>query len=244
MRVTDVFLAFPALLLALALAVGAAAQPDQPDHRDRGHLVAVVHPADPRPGRVGGRAAVRRELPGAGHLPAAGSSLRHILPNSVTPLIVQVSLDVGGVILHRVGAVVPRPRRAGPDAGLGADGGRGAGLLHHRTGGSSPSPAWRSWSPRSRSTCSATGCATCSTRGGRSCDELRRWLEIADLEVRVRRPAGRRRSTSWPRRGEIVGLAGESGSGKSMTTLAVLGLARTVGRHASSGSITARRAAS
>ncbi len=29
--------------------------------------------------------------------------------------------------------------------------------------------------------------------------------------------------------GEIVGLAGESGSGKSMTTLAVLGLARTVG---------------
>ena len=28
---------------------------------------------------------------------------------------------------------------------------------------------------------------------------------------------------------EIVGLAGESGSGKSMTTLAVLGLAQTVG---------------
>jgi ABC-type glutathione transport system ATPase component len=37
--------------------------------------------------------------------------------------------------------------------------------------------------------------------------------------------------------GEILGLAGESGSGKSMTTLAVLGLARTVGATVS-GSIT------
>src|SRR5215831_2416363 len=35
---------------------------------------------------------------------------------------------------------------------------------------------------------------------------------------------------------EIVGLAGESGSGKSMTTLAVLGLAHTVGARVS-GSI-------
>jgi peptide/nickel transport system ATP-binding protein len=54
-------------------------------------------------------------------------------------------------------------------------------------------------------------------------------LAIRDLEVSF----GSRRVVSIGdlRRshGEIVGLAGESGSGKSMTTLAVLGLAHTVG---------------
>jgi len=54
-------------------------------------------------------------------------------------------------------------------------------------------------------------------------------LEISDLEIRF----GDRRVVSVGELAvgdaEIVGLAGESGSGKSMTTLAVLGLAQTVG---------------
>lgn len=54
-------------------------------------------------------------------------------------------------------------------------------------------------------------------------------LQITDLEVRL----GGRPVVSIGELGvgkaEIVGLAGESGSGKSMTTLAILGLARTVG---------------
>jgi ABC-type glutathione transport system ATPase component len=54
-------------------------------------------------------------------------------------------------------------------------------------------------------------------------------LEISDLEVRF----GSRRVVRIGElalgEAEIVGLAGESGSGKSMTTLAVLGLAHTVG---------------
>lgn len=54
-------------------------------------------------------------------------------------------------------------------------------------------------------------------------------LAISDLEISF----GSRRVVSITDlmldHGEIVGLAGESGSGKSMTTLAVLGLAHTVG---------------
>ena len=54
-------------------------------------------------------------------------------------------------------------------------------------------------------------------------------LEIADLDIRF----GTRQIVAMDElavgEAEIVGLAGESGSGKSMTTLAVLGLAGTVG---------------
>ena len=62
-------------------------------------------------------------------------------------------------------------------------------------------------------------------------------LAIAGLDVRF----GARQVVSVDElslgEAEIVGLAGESGSGKSMTTLAVLGLAYTVGATVS-GSIT------
>ena len=56
-------------------------------------------------------------------------------------------------------------------------------------------------------------------------------LGISDLRIRF----GKRPVVELDRlevdRAEIVGLAGESGSGKSMTTLAILGLAETVGAH-------------
>ena len=98
MRVTDVFLAFPALLLSLA-------------------FVAVLSPSltsvtiamaiawwpwytrliRGQAASVAGRPYVEacRTL----GIPRWRILLRHVLPNSVTPLIVQVSLDAGGVIL-------------------------------------------------------------------------------------------------------------------------------------------------
>jgi peptide/nickel transport system permease protein len=98
MRVTDIFLAFPSLLLALALA---AVLPTS--------LISVTiaiavtwWPWYTR--LIRGQAASVAGRPYVENCRALGISqwriiARHVLPNSVTPLIVQVSLDFGGVIL-------------------------------------------------------------------------------------------------------------------------------------------------
>ena len=98
MRVTDVFLAFPALLLSLAfvavlspsltsvtIAIAIAWWPWY-TRLIRGQAASVA-----------GRPYVEacRTL----GIPHWRILLRHVLPNSMTPLIVQVSLDAGGVIL-------------------------------------------------------------------------------------------------------------------------------------------------
>jgi peptide/nickel transport system ATP-binding protein len=74
-------------------------------------------------------------------------------------------------------------------------------------------------------------------RGAGSAGEPTGRLNISGLEISF----GSRRVVSMEDlrlgHGEILGLAGESGSGKSMTTLAILGLAHTVGASVS-GSIT------
>ena len=83
MRVTDIFLAFPALLLALALAAVLPPSLTTLTIAIAAHLVALVHPADPRPGRVGGRAPLHRSCRALGisrladHLPAHPAQLDH-----------------------------------------------------------------------------------------------------------------------------------------------------------------------
>ncbi|MGH2596881.1 MAG: ABC transporter permease [Actinomycetota bacterium] len=98
MRITDIFLAFPALLLALALA---AVLP--PSLGSVTLAVAVTWwPWYTR--LVRGQAASVAGRPFVEGAKASGVSdirilLRHVLPNSLTPLVVQVSLDVSAVIL-------------------------------------------------------------------------------------------------------------------------------------------------
>jgi peptide/nickel transport system permease protein len=98
MRVTDIFLAFPALLLALALAAVLPANLTTV-------IIAISVTWWPWYTRlIRGQAASVAGRPYIESCRALGISrrriiIRHILPNSITPLIVQVSLDVGGVIL-------------------------------------------------------------------------------------------------------------------------------------------------
>jgi peptide/nickel transport system permease protein len=98
MRVTDVFLAFPPLLLALALAAVLPASLTSLTIA----IAAVWWPWYVR--LIRGQAASVAGRPYVEACQALGISrfriiFRHILPNSITPVLVQVSLDVGGVIL-------------------------------------------------------------------------------------------------------------------------------------------------
>ncbi|WP_433433146.1 ABC transporter permease [Nonomuraea sp. CA-141351] len=98
MRITDVFLAFPALLLSLALAVVL-----QPSVNTVILAIAVTWwPWYTRlAASVAASIATRSYVDAARCLgvPAPLIVLRHVLPNSLTPVLVQLSLDAGGVIL-------------------------------------------------------------------------------------------------------------------------------------------------
>jgi len=98
MRITDIFLAFPSLLLSLAFA---AVLP--PSLTSLTIAIAITwwpwytRLIRGQAASVAGRPYV--ESCRALGIPAWRILLRHVLPNSITPLIVQVSLDFGGVIL-------------------------------------------------------------------------------------------------------------------------------------------------
>ncbi len=98
MRVTDVFLAFPALLLSLALCI--VLEPDL-----KTAILAITVTWWPWYTRLA--AGVAASISGRAYMDAvralgispARAVFRHVLPNSLTPVIVQLSLDAGGIIL-------------------------------------------------------------------------------------------------------------------------------------------------
>jgi len=98
MRVADVFLAFPALLLAVTLA--AVLRPSL-----RTLIIAIAVTWWPWYCRLAASMAATirsREYVAAGRCLGVGDVklvFRHVLPNSLTPVLVQLSLDAGGVIL-------------------------------------------------------------------------------------------------------------------------------------------------
>ncbi len=98
MRVTDIFLAFPALLLSLALAM--VLHPSVTTA-----IIAIAVTWWPWYARL--TASVASSIRHRGYIDAARCLdvptrrviRRHVLPNSLTPVLVQLSLDAGGVIL-------------------------------------------------------------------------------------------------------------------------------------------------
>lgn len=98
MRITDIFLAFPALLLSLAIA--SVFTPSV------GHMIlAIAVTWWPWYARlVRGEAASVTRRPYVESSRTLGVShrrilLRHVLPNAATPVLVQISMDAGGVLL-------------------------------------------------------------------------------------------------------------------------------------------------
>ena len=98
MRLNDVFLAFPALILAMAIA--AALGPSLENA-----IIAMVVIWWPRYARVSrGQVLAIREIDYVTAARALGASssrimIRHILPNCISPIVVQATLDLGEVVL-------------------------------------------------------------------------------------------------------------------------------------------------
>lgn len=102
MRVTDIFFAFPALILAMAIA-GALG----PSIENAMIAIAVVTwPVYARLVRGQVLALRKREfVEAAESVGASGARIirKHLLPNSLSPLLVQASFDMGGAILIAAG---------------------------------------------------------------------------------------------------------------------------------------------
>jgi len=102
MRVTDIFFAFPSLILAMAIA--GALGPSL-----RNALIAVAVVSWPVYARlIRGQVLVLREQEFVQAARAIGAPslrivLRHLLPNTLAPLLVQASFDMGAVILSVAG---------------------------------------------------------------------------------------------------------------------------------------------
>ncbi len=162
MRITDIFLAFPRLILALAFA--AALGPGHRERRDRHrahHLAALcaararrdadaparrVHRGRRTAGRI---ASAHHRSPDRAALPLLGDHPPHARHGRHHP--------------DRRRSRLPRPRRAAADAGMGRDGLlRPAGAARPVVGGDHSRASPSSWSA-SASTCWATACATWRT---------------------------------------------------------------------------------
>ena len=195
--------------------------------RPRHRRDPAARPRHPRRGARAARGGVRaaRRSPTA---PATATILgRHMLPNMASALLVQATVAIpaaiiGEAVLSFLGLGVQPPTPS-----WGVDAHAAQPFLDRRRGWRLARPGDLARHAR-RSTCSATACATSSTRG-RSDDADAPARASRDLTVALRhrrrpRARGRRRVASTLGTGEILAIVGESGCGKSVTAMSLLGL--------------------
>ena len=102
MRMVDVLLAFPYLLLALIIVAALGPSLHELHDRHRHRLHAAICAADPRPGALGAGADYVRAARAIG-APRWRIMLRHVLPNSFTPILVMATLQAGSVVVETAG---------------------------------------------------------------------------------------------------------------------------------------------
>ena len=165
--------------------------------RDRGHVRARLRAAHPVAGARGARGDLRRGVARRSASATAGCLRKHISPERVAPLVVQIALAFGYALLRGSRPELPRLRRAAPDTELGHDAPGRVQRLHQRD-------AWpvypaRRRDPRSRcsrSTSSPTACATRSAARASGRPRHDRASHAAVSRRRVDRRAARRRRAS------------------------------------------------
>ena len=103
MRFVDILLSVPGLLMAISISVLLGAEPGVADDRDRGHPGPAVRPAAARldAGPAGPR--LRGGRPGARGEDERRIVLGHVLPNSLSPVIVQATLSLATAIIEAAG---------------------------------------------------------------------------------------------------------------------------------------------
>ena len=142
MRITDIFLALPGPILAIA--VVAALGPSLTAHADRGghRVVAVLLPHRPRRGQ-----GPRRPTPPGGGPPGrsrAGSAwpCATCCPGAIPATMVTASLDVGNLVLTLAGLSFLGLGAPGPGPRARGHGRPGPDLSARRSGGCRSCPDW------------------------------------------------------------------------------------------------------
>ena len=127
----DVVLAFPALLLAISIVTISGTGIDQRPAWHHDHVHPAIRAALSRQRTVDQRTGIRNRGAGSWRQSTLRIVLAHILPNAITPIIVQGTLGVGTAILDAAALSFLGFGRSTADAGMGADPQRIAQLPFH-----------------------------------------------------------------------------------------------------------------